>query len=46
MLSNFNPPPATVLRVVQVRASVHYFNNEEDLDRLMRVLHGVIQQAV
>lgn len=29
----------------QVRASVHYFNNEEDVDRLMNVLHDVVQGA-
>lgn len=46
MLPNFNAPPAIVLRVMQIRASVHYFNNEEDLDRFMRVLQGVIQHAL
>lgn len=29
----------------QVRASVHYFNHEEDLNRLLAVLHDVIQDA-
>lgn len=29
--------------IIQVRASVHYFNNEEDMDNLMLVLREVIE---
>eukprot|EP00904_Undaria_pinnatifida_P009976 jgi/Undpi1/6108/HiC_scaffold_20.g08593.m1 len=29
-----------------IRASVHYFNNEEDLDKLMRVLRDVIRDVL
>lgn len=37
--------PDLALAVLQIRASVHYFNNEEDLDKLMRVLRDVIRDV-
>lgn len=35
-------PPALL---VKLRASVHYFNNEEDLDKTIAALRGVIAGA-
>ena len=41
-----SPRCSSYTRVLQIRASVHYFNTEEDLDRLLLVLHDVIQDVL